>query len=162
MVNLDAIISSVKEVLLQKSDARVWQIEASSLVTHALKLMSERNIGALLVVEGHKIVGIFSERDYLQKVAFNHLNANSRVREVMNPVVACVELHDKVSFCMALMTDIRTRHLPVLDNGILVGLISMGDIVKTIISDQEHVIEQLTQYIVGPYPSDSVSSNLHL
>jgi CBS domain-containing protein len=119
-------------------------------VFDALKVMAEKNIGALLVVEGGQLAGIFSERDYARKVILKGKSSKEMsVREVMTDKVDCVHPSETVRGCMALMTEKHHRHLPVLEEGKVVGMISIGDVVKAIISDQEFTIGQLENYITG-------------
>jgi CBS domain-containing protein len=141
-------MATVAQILKTKSDQSVQSIPASASVLDALKLMAEKNIGAVLVGEGGKIAGIFTERDYARKIAL--LSKSSRdtpVREAMTSQVMFVRPGQTSEECMALMTENRVRHLPVMDNGKLVGLVSIGDLVKDVISEQKFLIEQLEQYI---------------
>src|SRR5262249_25689876 len=119
-------------------------------VFEALKVMAEKNVGALLVIEGERLVGVFSERDYARKVIL-HGKASKEipVREIMTAHVLYVRPHQTIEECMALMTDKRVRHLPVLDGEQLIGVISIGDVVKAIIAEQGFIIEQLQNYITG-------------
>lgn len=142
-------MKTVRE-LLQAKGFDIWSVDAGSSVYDALQLMAEKNIGAVLVVEGDKPAGIMTERDYARKVIL--LSRDSRetpVRDIMvwNPV--CVKPEQNVEDCMKIMTAKRFRHLPVTENEKLIGMISIGDIVKAIISDQQYTIEQLEQYITG-------------
>jgi len=119
-------------------------------VFDALSLMAEKEVGALLVLEGEKLVGIISERDYARKVILLGKSSKSTaVREIMTAEVICVRPEQTIQECMALMTESHVRHLPVLENDRLSGVISIGDVVKAIISEQEFMIEQLERYIVG-------------
>ena len=116
----------------------------------ALKLMAEKEVGALIVTEGGKLVGIFSERDYARKVILmGRASRDTRVEEIMARRVVCIQPHQSVEECMALMTDKRIRHLPVLSEGEIIGIVSVGDLVKAIIADQQFVIDQLVSYING-------------
>jgi CBS domain-containing protein len=116
----------------------------------ALMLMAEKNIGALLIMEGETIVGMLSERDYARKIVLmGRSSKETPVRDVMTCPVLYVGPQQSTEECMALMTEKRLRHLPVLDDGKLIGLISIGDLVKDIISEQNFVIEQLQSYISG-------------
>src|SRR5690606_27687213 len=115
-------------------------------------LMARFNIGALLVMHRGRIVGIVTERDYSRKVVLRDRSSRTTpVRDIMQRQVLYVTPDDAVEGCLVLMTEKRIRHLPVLDDGDLIGLISMGDVVKNVISDQEFVIDQLTHYITGSY-----------
>lgn len=138
------------EKLLEGKGSEVWSVSPDETVFQALKLMAEKNIGALLVVDRNRLVGIFSERDYARKVILQgKASKETPVREIMSTTVHCVGLKNTVQECMALMTHKRIRHLPVLVGEELRGVISIGDVVKAIISEQEFMIEQLEQYISG-------------
>jgi CBS domain-containing protein len=139
----------VKNVL-DKKKRDIWSIDPGANVYEALGLMAEKDIGALLVMEGERLVGIFSERDYARKVILHgKTSRETLVREIMTPRVIYVHLDQTVEECMAVMTEKRIRHLPVLDGPKVVGVISIGDVVKEIIAEQEFVIEQLGNYIMG-------------
>jgi CBS domain-containing protein len=119
-------------------------------VYQALALMAEKNVGALLVMEGEKIVGMMTERDYARKVVLlARSSKDTPLRDVMTPAVIYVRPDQTTEDCMGLMTQSRIRHLPVMDDGKLVGLISIGDLVKGIMSEQTFIIEQLQHYIAG-------------
>jgi CBS domain-containing protein len=138
------------EILRTKPIHAVYTIAPTASVFEALTLMAERNIGAVLVVEGEKIVGIITERDYARKmILMGRTSKETLVRAIMTSEVMYVRPSHTSEECMALMTDSRVRHLPVIDNGKLVGLVSIGDLVKDIISDQRFTIEQLEHYIHG-------------
>ncbi len=135
---------------LQHKGRTIWSIGPDESVYDALELMAEKDIGALLVMEGDELAGIFSERDYARKVALKgKLSKETPLREIMTSRVVCVHQHQSIEECMALMTEYHVRHLPVLEGEKLVGVISIGDVVKEIISEQKFVIEQLEQYITG-------------
>lgn len=143
-------MKSVATILKSKADASVHAIAPTASVYDALKLMAEKNIGALLVMEGDAIVGIVTERDYARKIALlGRTSSLTQVRELMTTAVKFVGPEQSSDHCMALMTGHRLRHLPVVDNGKLLGLISIGDLVKDIISEQQFIIEQLELYITG-------------
>ena len=143
-------VKSVAQILKSKPDQAVHTIAPTATVFDALKLMAEKSIGALLVMEGEKIVGIITERDYARKIVLlGRASKDTPVREIMTPEVMYVRLTQTSEECMALMTENRLRHLPVIDNGKLIGLISIGDLVKNIISEQQFIIEQLETYIKG-------------
>lgn len=143
-------MKSVAHILKSKADAGVHSIAPTASVYDALKLMAEKNIGALLVMEGADIVGIVTERDYARKIALlGRSSPQTRVSEVMTVAVMFVDPDQTSDHCMALMTEHRLRHLPVVDGGKLIGLISIGDLVKDIISEQQFIIEQLEHYITG-------------
>jgi CBS domain-containing protein len=139
----------VRELLRIKGQ-ETWSVTPDTPVYDALKLMAEKNVGALLVLEGDKLAGILSERDYARKVILKgKASKHTPVGEIMSEQVVCVTPEQSVAECMALMTDKRFRHLPVVEDGKLVGVISIGDVVKAIISEQKFVIEQLEHYIAG-------------
>lgn len=134
--------------LLESKGKDVWTITPEKTVYDALVLMAAKKIGALVVVEKNEIRGIISERDYARKVILKgKSSADTPVREIMTSKVAYVGPDKNVHECMALMTELTVRHLPVLDNGNLVGIVSIGDVVKSVISDQQFVIDQLKSYI---------------
>ena len=141
---------TVTELLKSKPHASVHSITPSATVYDALKLMADKSVGALLVIEGVKVVGIITERDYARKVILmSRSSKETPVRDIMTADVMYVRPDQTNEDCMALMTENRLRHLPVMDNGKLVGLISIGDLVKDIISEQKFIIEQLGHYISG-------------
>jgi len=136
--------------LLRAKGHEILSVSPELPVFEALQVMADRNVGALLVVEGGGLVGIFSERDYARKVILKgKTSKETPVREIMSSHVLYVRPQQTIEECMALMTDKRVRHLPVLDDEKLVGVISIGDVVKAIIAEQEFVIEQLQNYITG-------------
>jgi len=140
---------SVKDVLKSKGND-VWAVKPDDTVFDTLKLMAEKEIGALLVMEGDKLVGIVTERDYARKVILEGKSSQtSSVAEVMTKKVLCVTPTQTIDECMALMTDKRARHLPVLDHKHVVGVISIGDLVKATIYEQKVLIDQLQNYISG-------------
>lgn len=144
---------TVRQVLRCKGHT-VWTVAPDASVHEALKMMAEKDVGALIVVAAGKVVGVFSERDYARKVVLQGKSSrDTPVREIMSQEVVYVSPCHTIEDCMALMTDKRVRHLPVLDNGRLVGIVSIGDVVKAIISEQEFIIEQLENYIHG-HPMD--------
>ena len=143
-------MKSVADILRSKADHTVYRIGPEATVYDALRLMGEKNIGALLIMDGDKVVGILTERDYARKVALlDRSSKQTAVREVMTANVMYVNPDQTNEECMALMTDHRLRHLQVLSAGKLVGLLSIGDLVKDIISEQQFIIEQLQHYIQG-------------
>lgn len=136
--------------LLQDKGADVWAVSPESSIFDGLKLMAEKNIGALLVVDSNELVGIFSERDYARKVVLEGKSSRKMmIGEIMTEKVFCVRPDQSIQECMELMTEKHIRHLPVLENEELVGVISIGDVVKAVISEQEFVIEQLENYIAS-------------
>jgi CBS domain-containing protein len=141
---------TVAQILQTKRDGTVFSIAPSAPVSQALELMAEKGIGALLVMEGRQIVGIVTERDYARKVELlGRTSKQTVVREIMTTNVMYVPPANSNEQCMALMTENRLRHLPVLENDELIGLISIGDLVKDIISEQQFIIRQLEHYIMG-------------
>ena len=142
-------MTSVAQILRGKGH-QVWSVSPSTLVYQALKLMAEKDVGALLVLEGDELKGIFSERDYARKVILAGKSSREiAVKEIMSSDVITVRPQQSVEDCMALMTDKRIRHLPVVDGDRLVGVISIGDAVREIISERELRIEQLQSYITS-------------
>ena len=143
-------MKSVAEILRSKPEQAVHTITPSASVFDAVKLMAEKSIGALLVMEDLKIDGIITERDYARKIVLmGRSSKETPVRDIMTAPVMYVRPDQTNEECMALMTDNRVRHLPVIDNGKLIGLISIGDLVKDIISEQKFIIDQLEHYIKG-------------
>ncbi len=142
-------MTTVKQILQAKGYA-IWSIAPDASVYDALKLMADKEIGALLVLEGEKVVGIISERDYARKVILKgKKSADTPVREIMTEHVLYVRSDQSIEECMALMTARHIRHLPVYEGDRLIGVVSIGDVVKSIISHQEFIIEQLQRYIEG-------------
>ena len=143
-------MKSVAQVLKSKPEQNVETIAPATSVFDAVRLMAEKNIGALLVMEGQTIAGMLTERDYARKIILmGRSSKETRVRDIMTSPVMYVRPDQTNEECMALMTDNRVRHLPVVDQGKLIGLISIGDLVKDIISEQKFIIEQLEHYISG-------------
>lgn len=139
----------VGEILSAKG-TDVWSVTPQHTVFAALVLMAEKEVGALLVLDGESLVGIFSERDYARKVILEDKSSkDTSVSEVMSAPVFSVGPDQSIEDCMSLMTEKRARHLPVLEDGKLIGLISIGDVVKAVISEREAVIGQLESYITG-------------
>ena len=144
-------MSTVSAILDQKG-GMVLSVEASETVFDAINLMAQVNIGAILVQHGNTISGIFTERDYLQKIALKSLSSkNTRVGDVMTSPVITAEPGDSVQKCMEIMTSCRCRHLPVVENGKLLGIVSIGDLVKKMLDEKQTEVEQLNQYITGTY-----------
>ena len=136
--------------LLAKKGTEVWSIAPEASIYDAVSLMVEQGIGALLVMEGEQLRGIVSERDYARKVILaGKSSRETPVSDIMTTAVLCAKLEQTVEQCLALMTDKRIRHLPVAEGGRVVGLVSIGDLVKEIIAEQQFIIEQLEHYIAG-------------
>jgi CBS domain-containing protein len=136
------------EQLLEKKGTQVWSIHPDASVMEALVLLAEKHIGALLVIDDTGPVGVISERDYARSVALKgKTSRETRVREIMSTHVVCTTPDQTVEEGMALMTERHIRHLPVIDGGVVLGLVSIGDLVKSIISEQKFIIEQLEHYI---------------
>lgn len=136
--------------LLRDKDSDLYTIGPDATVLETLELMAEKNIGAVLVMDGDRLIGLMTERDYARKVALAGRHSyDTSVRDVMTTHVAFISPTKTVEECLALMTDKRFRHLPVMENDQLIGLVSIGDLVKAIIADQRFMIEQLEQYISG-------------
>lgn len=134
--------------MLELKPAGIISIKPDSPVLEALKLLAEKDVGAVLVMDGASLLGIVSERDYARKVALKGKSSSSiPVSEIMTAEVVCVTPQQTNEECMALMTQKRARHLPVIDNGQVIGVLSIGDLVKDAISEQKFIIEQLEEYI---------------
>ena len=144
---------TVSEILSQKRND-VWSVTPDSTVLHAIQIMADKNVGALPVLDGSRVVGIISERDYTRKVVLKGRSSRETpVRDIMSQHLAVATLEDTVVECMHVMTEKKVRHLPVLDDGRLVGIVSIGDLVNWIISTQNAAIDQLEKYITGEYPA---------
>ena len=142
-------MQTVGDILQVKGHA-AWSIGPKATVYDALQLMADKDVGALLVLEDGRLAGIFSERDYARKIILKGKSSReTAVREIMSEQVISVEPEQSVAECMALMTNHRIRHLPVLEAGEVIGVISIGDVVKAIMTQQEFTIEQLEKYITG-------------
>jgi len=136
--------------ILEVKGRMVWSVNLGSTVFDALSLMAEKEIGALVVLDEARVAGIISERDYARKVILHgRASPTTRVEEIMTSHVAYTHLDQSIEECMAIITDKRIRHLPVLQDGKLIGIISIGDLVKAIIADQKFMIEQLERSITG-------------
>ena len=139
----------ISSVLFHKASA-LWNIAPEATVFEAIKLMAEKNIGALLVMSGGRLAGVFTERDYTRKVALHGKNSReTHVWEIIPKELITVNPDDSVQECMKLMTEHRVRHLPVIEGPNVIGIISIGDLVNWIISTQNAHIEQMEQYIAG-------------
>ncbi|ENU33942.1 MULTISPECIES: CBS domain-containing protein [Acinetobacter] len=140
----------VAQVIKNKAVQSIFTISPNATVLEAIKIMADKGVGALVVAEDEKVVGIFSERDYTRKIALMERTSESTlVSDIMTSKVISVSLNHTVEECLQLMTDRHLRHLPVLDQEKLVGFISIGDLVKAAMEDQRILIEQLQQYISG-------------
>ncbi len=141
-------MAEVIKDLLKIKNKNIWTIEPGATVYDAISEMANKQIGALVVSEDKKVIGIITERDYARKVILKDKSSkDTLVREIMTERVIYVKPDQKIEDCMALMTKKHIRHLPVLDGDRLVGMISIGDVVKTLISKKEFLIDQLTRYI---------------
>jgi CBS domain-containing protein len=139
--------------ILQHKGGNVWTTTQECTVYEAVGLMGEKNIGALVVVEGEEVIGLLSERDYSRKVVLQgRTSRDTRVGEILTRPVITVAASDRIETCMQIMTSRRIRHLPVLEKGRLIGLVSMGDMVNWVMQSQRHTIQQLHGYISGEYP----------
>jgi CBS domain-containing protein len=142
-------MQTAKDILREKGGT-VWAVQPTNTVLEALAVMADHDIGAVLVLDGDKLVGVFTERDYARKVVLaGRSSKESQVREIMTSQVICVTPDRSIDECMALMTNKRLRHLPVLDHKRVVGIVSIGDLVKATIDDQQFTITQLQSYIAG-------------
>jgi CBS domain-containing protein len=140
---------SVKDILQEKG-TQVYAISPDAKVYEALQMMANKNVGALMVIEGDTVAGLISERDYARKIVLKgKFSKDVPVREIMTADMVRIGPDDDVEYCMELMTDKRVRHLPVFKNDLLIGIISIGDIVKAIIEHKEEIIEHLENYIKG-------------
>jgi len=142
-------MQTIRDILKTKG-TDVWCVEPDATVFDALQRMAEKEVGALVVTEGAQVVGLISEREYARKVVLEgRTSPTTLVKEIMISPVVYIHRDQAIEECMSLMTEKRTRHLPVIEDGKLVGLISIGDIVKSIIADQRFLIEQLVRYVSG-------------
>ena len=140
--------------ILAKQKQKVQTIEPEATVFDAIEKMVQQNIGSILVVDGDEILGIFTERDYLRRIVLkNRTSKSTAVREVMTSKLVCVDPGRSVEDCLAIVTQERIRHLPVLEEGRLVGIVSIGDLVKFLSKQRAIEIRYLTDYISGKYPA---------
>jgi len=146
------VAETIASILKIKGE-EIWSVGPDATVYDSIALMAQKGIGAVLVIDERKLVGIISERDYARKIVLEGRSSRvTPVREIMTPDPVTARPENTVEECMTIMTQYRIRHLPVLDGENLVGIVSIGDLVKATIADQAHTIDQLQTYIVGKYP----------
>jgi CBS domain-containing protein len=144
---------TVRDILNRKGN-KVYSVHPQETVYDAIKKMSALNIGALLVIDGDELQGIVSERDYRNKIILmGRTSSTTPVKDIMVKKLFTVNSYDNINTCMEMMTELKIRHLPVVDNGEISGVISIGDVVKSIIDEQKEEIESLKGYINGDYPA---------
>jgi CBS domain-containing protein len=142
-------MQTIRQILEDKG-YEVYSVRPGASVYSAIELMAENGVGALMVMEDDKTVGLISERDYARKVILKGRSSkDTEVREIMTTHVVCARPEQTIEQCMALMTEKRVRHLPIMDGERLVGIVSIGDLVRAIIAEQQFIIEQLEHYICG-------------
>lgn len=142
-------MKSVRDII-QNKGRQIWAVSPDDTVFNALKLMADKNIGAVMVLKGEEVAGILSERDYARKVILlGKSSKNIPVREIMTPQVYFVEMQQTADECLATMLKQKIRHLPVLEDRQLGGIISIGDVVKAVLEDKDVAIEELQNYIIG-------------
>ena len=133
---------------IEQTKRPTWSLSSNNTVRQALQLMADKNIGAIVIKDQDKLIGIFSERDYARKVVLKGKNStDTKLAEVMSKEVITISSDMQIDACMQLMTDKRIRHLPVVDNGKSIGIISIGDVVRLMIDEQKHLIDELKKYI---------------
>ncbi len=146
-------VSGTIEKILRRKSGPIWSVSPDATVYDAIALMAEKNVGALLVMENDQLVGIVSERDYSRKVMLRgKTSRTSTVGEIMTTELTTANPRETVEDCLRFMTEKRIRHLPVIANGELRGVISIGDLVKEVISSQSATLDQMRDYIAGGYP----------
>jgi CBS domain-containing protein len=140
--------------ILDRKQSEVWSVSPDTTVYQAIQLMAEKNVGALPVLDGTRLVGIVSERDYTRKIILmGRSSRETSVREIMSRDLVLASLGDTIVECMRVMTQRKVRHLPVVDGPTMLGIVSIGDLVNWIISAQTAAIDQLESYITGSYPA---------
>jgi len=146
------IYDTIRDILKKKGH-EVWSITPKSTVYRAIEVMADKHVGALVVIDGDKVVGIISERDYARRVILSGRSSKeTRVEEIMASPVIFVEPNHAVDECMRIMTNNHIRHLPVIQQEKVIGIVSIGDLVNWIISAQDHTIRLLENYVTGKYP----------
>jgi CBS domain-containing protein len=141
---------TVARVLEEKQSGDIFGTKPDASVYEALEMMADKNVGALIVLDEGRLVGIMSERDYARKIILlNRLSRDTKVSEIMTQTVLTVTPDQSMVECMELMTDRRVRHLPVMEGGEVVGVVSIGDVVRAVIQEQQFMIQQLESYITG-------------
>ncbi len=142
-------MNTIQELLSNKG-SEIFSVQIDAPVIEALRLLAEKRIGALIVMEGEKLAGILSERDYARKVILEgRTSSDTKVKEIMTSHVVCARPDQEIEECLAIMSEKRVRHLPILEAKQLVGMVSIGDLVKAIIAEQKFQIEQMEHYISG-------------
>ncbi len=142
-------MSAVKDIL-ESAGGEIWSVRSEQSVLDAVRLMAEKGIGAVLVIDDGRLSGIFSERDYARKVILeDRASHNTPVSDIMTRDPVTTTRAASVAECLSLMTDKRFRHLPVVEDGRVIGIISIGDLVKMVIAEQQYTIDQLEHYIAG-------------
>ena len=145
---------TIAQVLKNKRIGKTLSVAPDDTVYDALKLMAQHDVGALLVLANGELAGIFSERDYARRgILEGHASRETRVSQLMTPDVVSISPQHTVDECMALMTERRFRHLPVVDKGSVTGVVSIGDLVKWVITRQDHAIQELEHYVTGGFPA---------
>lgn len=142
-------MKTVKHII-QNNFKSIFSVSSETSVLDSLKVMMDKNISALLVIDGSDLKGIFTERDYARKIILLGKSSKAtKIAEVMTEKLVTIELSTSIDQCMQIMTERRIRHLPILENGLVIGIISIGDLVKFVIEDQKQTIEQLQNYIIS-------------